>query len=224
MKPDIVIPAYNESQSIARVIEGLKPYAARIIVVDDGSVDGTADQALLAGALVLRHVINRGYGAALKTGSDWAVNQGATTILHFDADGQFEPKDIPSLMTALENNNCQVVLGSRFKGQVIGLPLLRRLTLKLAIVFTWLVSGLKLTDAHNGLRLFRSGAWQQMVLRQDRMAFSSELIDEIKRLKLNFIEAPVTVRYTNYSRQNSKQGRWPALRIVKDLFLGKLLR
>ncbi len=224
MKPYVVIPAYNEAGSITQVIVGVKSLADKVVVVDDGSTDATSKQAVQAGAIVLRHVINRGYGAALKTGSDWAVKQGADLILHFDADGQFEPRDVPLLVDSLTATQSQVALGSRFKGRVIGLPVMRRLTLKMAIIFTWLVSGLKLTDAHNGLRLFKAEAWQQMVLKQDRMAFSSELIDEIKRLKLSFIEVPVTVRYTTYSRQNSKQGRWPALRIVKDLFLGKLLR
>ncbi|MBU1038691.1 glycosyltransferase family 2 protein [Patescibacteria group bacterium] len=224
MKPDIVIPAYNEEPSIAAVVATVKPYANKVIVVDDGSSDQTATLAKSAGAVVLQHVVNRGYGAALITGSNWAIEQGAWAVLHFDADGQFDPQDIPRLVEYLVKDDNQVVLGSRFKGRVIGLPWLRRLTLKVAIIFTWVVSGVKLSDAHNGLRLFRATAWQLMILRQDRMAFSSELIDEIKRLKLNFVEAPVTVRYTDYSKQNSKQGRWPAVRIVKDLLLGKLLR
>jgi len=224
MKLIVVIPAFQEEASIGQVVKELLPLVDQVVVVDDSSTDRTAVVAAAAGATVLHHIINRGYGAALTTGSDYAVTQGADLIAHFDADGQFDPTDLPVLVKTLQNAKAQVALGSRFKGQALNMPWLRRLTLKLAIIFTWLVSGIRLTDAHNGFRLFTQEAWRMMNLRQDRMAFSSEVIDEIKRWRLPWVEVPVTVRYTNYSLKNSKQGSWPALKIVKDLFLGRLIR
>jgi hypothetical protein len=117
-----------------------------------------------------------------------------------------------------------VALGSRFLGKTLGMPQVRRLTLKFAIIFTWFVSGLKLTDTHNGFRAFTAEALKQMNFKQDRMAFSSEVIDEVARLKIPYVEVPVTVRYTDYSRKSSKQGSWPVLKIIRDIFWGKLTR
>ena len=224
MKVFIVIPAYQESPSVGAVVVGVRPYAEGVVVVDDGSTDGTGEVARAAGALVLRHMVNRGYGAALTTGTAYALAQGAEAVVHFDADGQFEPQDIPSLVSALSAGRPSAALGSRFLGRAVNLPWLRRLTLKLAIIFTWAVSGVRLSDAHNGLRAFTREALALMHWRQDRMAFSSEVIDELVRAKIPWAEVPVTVRYTAYSQQGSKQGKLPALKIVKDLFFGRLVK
>ncbi len=220
----VVIPAYQEAASLAGVVQRVRPFAERVVVVDDGSTDGTAEVARAAGATVLRHLINRGYGAALITGSTYALAQGAQVVVHFDADGQFEPSEIPRLVAALKLGVPSVALGSRFTGQVIGIPWLRQLTLKAAILFTWAVSGLRLTDAHNGFRAFTAAAWRLMHFSQDRMAFSSEVVDELARRNIPWVEVPVTVRYTTASLRGSKQGKLPVLRIVKDLLLGKIVR
>ena len=224
MRVAVVIPAYQEAKTIAVVVAQARPLVERVVVVDDGSTDGTANVAAAAGATVVRHLINRGYGAALTTGTAYALAHGAEAVVHFDADGQFEPAEISKLVAALRPGVPSVALGSRFLGQVIGIPLLRRLTLKVAILFTWAVSGLRLTDAHNGFRAFTAPALKLMHFKQDRMAFSSEVVDEIVRLKLPWVEVPVTVRYTTASKQGSKQGKLPILRIVKDLLFGKIVR
>jgi len=224
MKVVVVIPACQEAHNITAVVVSVLPFAQEIVVVDDGSTDGTAELARAAGATVLRHAVNRGYGAALVTGTVYALAHGAEAVVHFDADGQFEAAEIPRLLAALTPGLPSVALGSRFKGQVIGIPWLRRLTLKAAILFTWAVSGLKLTDAHNGFRAFTAEALRLMHLKQDRMAFSSEVVDELVRKHIPWVEVPVTVRYTTASRKGSKQGTLPVLRIVKDLFFGKIVR
>ena len=219
-----VIPAYQEAAAVGAVVRAVKPYVSQVVVVDDGSSDQTSVQARAAGAQVLRHWVNRGYGAALTTGTNYALAQGAEAVVHFDADGQFEVSDIPRLVAALKLGSPSVALGSRFLGQVEGLPHLRRLTLKLAILFTWAVSGIKLSDAHNGFRAFTKEALERMRWRQDRMAYGSEVVDEIVRTRTPWVEVPVTVRYTAATLKGSKQGRLPALKIVRDLFLGKLVK
>ncbi len=224
MKPWVVIPAFNEQAAVGDVVRRVRPFAGEVVVVDDGSADGTYAAAAEAGAVTLRHAVNRGYGAALVTGSQYALEHGASTIVHFDADGQFEETDIPRLAAALTPGSKSAALGSRFLGTAVGLPKLRRVTLKLAILFTWAVSGVRLTDAHNGFRAFTKEAWREFRLRQDRMAFSSELVDELVRTGTSFVEVPVTVKYTEYSKRGSKQGSLPAVRIVKDIFLGKFIR
>lgn len=224
MKPWIVVPAYEEAKLVGHVVRELLPFAEAVVVVDDGSSDTTKEAAASAGAIVLRHLINRGYGAALVTGTSYAMEHGAQVVVHFDADGQFDPADVPKLVAALSPGTASASFGSRFLGQALGLSWRRRLTLKLAIIFTWAVSGIKLSDAHNGLRAFTREAWEQMHFMQDAMAFSSEVVDELARLNLRPVEVPVTVRYTEYSRLSSKQGRFPVWRIVRDIFIGRIVR
>ncbi|MBI5734213.1 MAG: glycosyltransferase family 2 protein [Candidatus Kerfeldbacteria bacterium] len=223
MKIIVVIPAYNESLSVAAVVTAVRPLADEVIVVDDGSSDNTASLALSAGARVLQHLVNLGYGAALISGSHEALARGADIIVHFDADGQFEPSQISAVTAPIVNNQVEVVFGSRFLGEVVNISWLRLITLKLAIYFTWFLSGIKLTDAHNGFRATSRAAWQKMKLHQSRMAFSSEIVDEVARQKLHYQEVPVKVRYTTYSRAHSQQGSWPALKIIKDIFWNKFL-
>jgi glycosyltransferase involved in cell wall biosynthesis len=224
MRVAVVIPACQEEHNVAKAVTAVQPFAQLVVVVDDGSTDKTAEQAARAGAVVLRHRVNRGYGAALTTGTTYALAQGAEAVVHFDADGQFEATEIPQLVAKLTPGVPSAVFGSRFLGTAIGLPIFRRLTLKLAILFTWVVSGIKLTDAHNGFRAITREALKLMQLNQDRMAYSSEVVDELVRLQIPLLEVPVTVRYTTTSIEGSKQGKFPALRIVKDLLLGKLVR
>ncbi|KKT16835.1 MAG: hypothetical protein UW00_C0021G0001, partial [Parcubacteria group bacterium GW2011_GWB1_43_66] len=159
MKVFAIIPALEAVSSVGRVVEGLKNYVAEIVVVDDGSTDDTAQVAQKTGAQVLRHLVNRGYGAALITGSAYALARGAEAIVHFDADGQFTSADLPKLLAALKYGQPSAALGSRFLGTAVNIPVLRKIILKLGIIFTWATTGLKLTDAHNGLRAFTREAW-----------------------------------------------------------------
>lgn len=221
----VVVPAYNEQNSIGQVVKNLREFVDQVVVVNDGSTDETAALARAAGALVITHLVNRGYGAALATGTDYALDTSANYILHFDADGQFVPSDIPRLVEPLIEGKVQVALGSRFLGQAIDLPVLRRLILKVATVFTWAFSGLKLTDAQNGFRAFTTEAASAINIHQDGKAATSEIIDEVARLKLKYVEVPVTVYYTHYSLHKPKANSvWDVWRIVRDLFVGKIIK
>src|SRR5215831_15899689 len=117
----VVIAAYNEAATIARVIADAKSTGARVLVVDDGSKDRTADVAAAAGAVVIRHPINLGQGAALQTGLDFALAQGADVIVTFDADGQHRAADIAGLIDALVRHGADFALGSRFLGSAVNL-------------------------------------------------------------------------------------------------------
>ncbi|MFA4937505.1 MAG: glycosyltransferase family 2 protein, partial [Patescibacteria group bacterium] len=191
----------------------------------DGSTDNTKQQALAAGAMVLRHLINCGYGAALATGTEYAIKLQADLIVHFDADDQFVPEEVKLLLSPLISGQAEVVFGSRFLGKAINISWMRKVILKAAIIFTWIFSGLKLTDAQNGFRAFTREAAKQINIRQTGKAATSEIIDEVARLGLRFIEVPATVHYTNYSLNKAKANSiidvW---RIIRDLFLGKLIK
>ena len=219
----IVIPAFNEGEVIGDVIRGVRARFPDVVLVDDCSGDATGAAAAAAGAVVLRHPVNLGQGAALQTGIRYALQQGAGAIVTFDADGQHRVEDIDVLLARQRQTGADVVVGSRFLGTAQGIPPLRRLVLKAAVVFTRLTSGVQLTDAHNGLRLLTRRAAQRLQIRQNRMAHASEIVEQIGALGLSGAEAPVTIVYTAYSlRKGQKLGN--AVHILAELFLARLQR
>ena len=150
MKIFIVIAAYNEAESIGNVIRDLKKgHHTNIVVVDDGSKDNTSSIAKKAKAIVLKHSLNRGQGAALRTGIDYSVKKGADVVVTFDADGQHRVEDIPSMIRPVLNNEVDVTLGSRFLRKDSKVPLMRKIVLKGGIFLIRLFYGVKLTDVHN---------------------------------------------------------------------------
>ena len=220
----IVIPAYNEQEIIHDVIKNInKMNQYTVIVVDDCSTDDTVGASLDAGALVLRHIFNLGQGAALQTGIEFALQQGADYIVTFDADGQHDPDDIPLLITALENNNAEIALGSRFLGNAGGLRLIKKIFLQIATVFTSISTGLVLTDTHNGLRGFTREGAQKIYITQNRMAHASEILSQIGLKKIPYIEVPVTISYSDYSISKG-QKMTGAFDIILDIFSDKLFK
>jgi polyprenyl-phospho-N-acetylgalactosaminyl synthase len=219
----VVMAAYNEAPAIGRVLAELcqKPY--RVVVVDDGSSDGTCETALNFPVTVLQHATNLGQGAALQTGILFALRDPfIQTIVTFDADGQHDPADIVRLVEALQKNYA-VALGSRFMagGQASNMPLMKRLTLKLAVSITRWMTGLPLTDTHNGLRAFTRQAASQIHIRQNGMAHASEILSQIAALKLPYCEVPVSIRYTDYSKRKG-QSILNSLNILWDILGNKL--
>ncbi len=191
----IVIAAFNEAPRIAKTVAGLQACRWNVVVVDDGSVDQTQSIALRAGAVVLRHLVNRGQGAALQTGIDFALSQGGQWIVTFDADGQHQATDVPGMLERLAGGQVDIVLGSRFLGNAVQIPLHRRWLLKAAVLFTRLTTGLPVTDTHNGLRGLTASTARRLRTEEDRMAHASEILHHIASLKLRFVEHPVTVHY-----------------------------
>ena len=219
----IVIAAYREEAVIREVVSTVVAQWPNVVVVDDGSGDATAEQARLGGAQVLIHPVNLGQGAALATGIRHALIQGAQYIVTYDADGQHSMHDIERLVQPIVEGRAQVAIGSRFLGEALAMPASRKLLLKAAVLFTWLTAGVRMTDAHNGLRCFSAAAARQIRITQNRMAHASEIIEEIGQNKLSYIEVPVTIRYTEYSMAKG-QSMSNSLHIVLDLLLGRLFK
>jgi glycosyltransferase involved in cell wall biosynthesis len=217
-----VIAAYNEGPAIREVVRGLVAAGVDVVVVDDGSADDTGERARRAGATVLRHELNRGQGAALQTGISYALARGAEIVVTFDADGQHAVDDLPRLIAPLRAGTAEIALGSRFLEGGREVPRSRRALLRAAVAFTRVASGVRLTDAHNGLRAFSRRAAARLDLKLDRMAHASEIVDQIRRSGLPFVEVPVRVRYTEYSRRKG-QSSIAALKIAADYLLGRLL-
>jgi glycosyltransferase involved in cell wall biosynthesis len=219
----VICAAYNEATTIGRVVTELRRAGHQVVVVDDGSRDGTRRIAAAAGAAVVAHPVNLGQGAALQTGIDYAVSQGAEILVTFDADGQHRVADIPRLIDALRREGADFALGSRFLGQTYNLPTLRRFVLRAATVFTRLTTGLRLTDSHNGLRAFTRKGADAIRLRQNRMAHASEILVEIAQSGLRYVEVPVTIEYTAYSLAKGQRIS-DSLTILLDLFAQELYR
>ena len=223
MKVAVILPAYNEEENIERVVQELHTVrpAWDIVVVDDASTDQTGERARTNGVTVLRHLINRGQGAALRTGTEWALLHGADVIIHFDADGQFEARELPDFIAPLLKGEAEVVLGSRFLGNAhTHIPWTKRvLVLPIARLINWYITGIKLSDAHNGLRAFTRDAAFKVHITQDRMAHNSNIVAEIKKNNVPFKELPITVYYRSYGQRASA-----GFAILKDLFLEKLIK
>jgi len=219
----IVVPAYKEAARIRRALDELLPLYPNVVVVDDGSPDDSGAIARSCGVWVLRHPINRGQGAALQTGIDFALLRGATTIVTFDSDGQHDPANIPAMLAPLASGEADVTLGSRFLGRTVGMPFSRWVILKLAVLFTRVVSRIQVTDTHNGLRAFTRAAAQAVRIRQDRMAHASEILDEVRRLNLRYREVPVTIRYTAATLAKG-QSSLNAARVAWQFLIGKVVK
>lgn len=217
----IVIPGYDEGRVIAKTVASVRAWLPNVVVIDDGSSDNTAELARLAGAHVVRHPINLGQGAALATGIRYALLQQAEFIVTFDGDGQHRSEDIQVLLTTAREQNADVVLGSRFLGRADNMPRSRQWLLKAATAYTRLTTGLVLTDAHNGLRLFTRKAAEELRIRQNRMAHASELLEWLGSSGLRVVEAPVHIIYTEYSLAKG-QNFFSSFNILWDLWSSRL--
>jgi glycosyltransferase involved in cell wall biosynthesis len=220
--PWVVVPMFNESSSISTVVSDLREHFEHILCIDDGSSDDSAELARQSGAVVVRHPVNLGQGAALQTGFDYLVRHtSATHAVTFDADGQHLADDAQRMFEVARRNDLDVVLASRFQGRTHAMPLARRAVLRGAIWLSRRTSGLPLTDTHNGLRVLSRKAMSTIKLRQTRMAYASELESAIMQHGLSWAEEPATVVYTEYSRRKG-QRNINAVNIVFDLALQRL--
>jgi glycosyltransferase involved in cell wall biosynthesis len=219
----VVIAAYREERRLAQTLSGLCAAYPNVVVVDDGSPDRTGEVAARHPVWVLRHPINCGQGAALQTGIDFALAQGASIVVTFDADGQHAVEDIDWLVGPVRRGEVDVVLGSRFLGGSVGMPWARWLVLKGGVLFTRLISRVRVTDTHNGFRALSRRAAEQIRITHDRMAHASEILNQIKQKGLSYREEPVVISYTEETLAKG-QSSWNALKIVGQLLLGRIVR
>lgn len=215
----VIVPAYNEAPVIGRVIRGLFSHGFKnVVVVDDGSNDATAATARETGATVLHHLVNRGQGAALETGTCYALAQGAEYVVHFDGDDQFNAADIAPALTVLKTKQLAMVFGSRFLDTRSQVPRFKRMVLlPVARLVNYLITGVRLTDAHNGFRIFTRSAAPFVHIDHAGMAHNTEILAKVAEARLPFAEVPVAITYHEYG-----QGLGGGLRVLWDLFMGRL--
>lgn len=189
-----LLPAYNEEISIGSVVLRTKQYANRVIVIDDGSSDHTAEVAALAGEEVLRHPKNLGKGAALKTGFE-SLN-GSAVIVTIDSDGQHDPADIPRLADPILKGEADLVNGSRYlNGNKKDTPFYRRVGQKVLDAATSIDSGLSLTDSQSGFRAFSSCSKGAFRFKENGLAIESEMLADAAAAGLRVKEVEIGVRY-----------------------------
>lgn len=218
----VIVPVYNEAPTVAATVSELRQSFQHILCVDDGSTDGSDRLARAAGAVVVRHVLNQGQGAALQTGFDYVLRSTpATHVVTFDADGQHLVSDAVRMVDRARETGVDVVLASRFTGTTHEIPRLRRIILKAGTRFTRFTAKLDVTDTHNGLRVLSRRALTRIHLELPRMAYASEFLDAIVPNGLSYVEEPVTVRYTDYSRAKGQRNS-NSLNILFDLAVRKI--
>lgn len=201
----LIVPMYNEGRVVSDVITDAMKTFPNVVCIDDGSSDDSAELALAAGAVVICHPVNLGQGAALQTGFQFVRDQTrARFAVTFDSDGQHDPADVAAMVRTARSDDLAVVFGSRFLDDATTVSFAKRIVLRVAAMVTRLRTGMRLTDAHNGLRVLRRDALEQIDLRRNRMAHASEIVGQINRSGLEWREMPVHIRYTPYSRSKGQ--------------------
>lgn len=209
----VIIPAYNEQSVVGMVVKNviarlkeleIQGLQSEVIVIDDGSTDLTSMEAQQAGALVVRHAINCGVGAATGTGLKAALIRNADLAITLDADGQHNPNNIDQLMTPILEDTADIVIGSRLINPT-GMPLDRRIINWGANLITRLLFGVWTSDSQSGFRAFNRKSLELIKIRTNRWESSSEILGEAARLKLRLAEAPIEAIYTDYSRRKGQK-------------------
>ncbi len=209
MKLLIGIPAYNEEQMLGNVIASIPSKIkgfekVDIMIVDDGSTDGTKHIAQNKGALVLSHIINRGLGGALKTIFTYALQNQYDALVTFDADGQHVGEDLVKLVQPIIDGKKDVVIGTRWKYKA-KYPFSRYLVNQCANLITWFLFGIYTSDSQSGLRAFNRVAIEKIQITSDGMEVSSEFFKEIKTHNLRLGEVPISPIYTDYSKKKGQR-------------------
>lgn len=212
MKIVAIIPAYNEEESVGEIVKKTKEYVNDVIVIDDGSTDRTAEIAEKAGAIVYSHSRNRGLGLTIIDGYSLALKQNADIILQIDADGQYLPEEIPKLLKPINDKKADIVLGSRFAGEIEEMSLTKKIGNRLFSKITSFLSGTKITDAQTGFRAMRKEV-ADSIIPIGKYTYTQEMI--IRSLKEGYqvLEVPIFFAKRKYGKS----------RLIRNIFSYGLL-
>ena len=215
-----VIPCYNTEFHIAEVVTKCLPHVDQVIVVDDGSTDDTAEVARKAGAKVISHERNMGYGGAIKTGFREAQRNGNDIIVTIDGDGQHNPNEIPLLLEPILGGEADLVIGSRFLSNNHNMPNYRNFGIR---VITWLwnvFSKIKVSDSQSGFRTYNKALFKDLTLSENGMSISIEILEKARKKGVTITEVPVSCHYTHstISLNAIKHGLMVSLSVMRIRF------
>ncbi len=214
----MVVPVYNEAAVVGTVVEAVLHAFPNVVCVDDASTDASAEVARRAGAVVVQHPINLGQGAAIQTGLSYALaDPDMRYAVTFDADGQHRVVDAAAMVARLRTEPLDVLIGSRFLDTRTQLSPLKRAVLRAGVAYTNATTGVRMTDAHNGLRAMDREVVAGLRITQNRMAHASEIVEQIGARGWRYGEHPVEILYTHYSRTKG-QSVWNSVNILTELF------
>ena len=195
MKVCIVIPAYNEEETISRIVEEAKKYSKDVIVVDDGSADMTSALAKEGGAKVLRHAVNIGVGLATTTGNEYAVSKGFDVVVNLDSDGQHSASTVPKGVELVEKGGYDIVLGSRFLEKTERMPTILKLGNKFLTLTNRQIFGSNISDTQSGFRIVTADAWKRLSPRSTGYSICAEISALIGTKRLKYAEIPIETVY-----------------------------
>lgn len=211
----VVIPMLNEASVVGDVVREVRQVYPFVVCVDDGSSDGSLAEAAAAGATIVRHPINLGQGAALRTGIEFGMTfPSVRYFVTYDADGQHDLSAIKPMLDLLRTGDAEIVFGSRFLDKRSEISTAKRALLRAAIWYTRRSTGLALTDTHNGMRAFDRTVAEALDLQLNGMAHASEIVSIVARRHFRYAELPVHIRYTDYSKSKGQ----PLINGVNILF------
>ena len=218
-----IVPAYNEEKTIAKVMEDLMKMGFEVVVVDDGSKDNTYNIASNIiqennHGFICKHLLNRGLGAALRTGIEASLMEDPDVIVTFDADGQHDPQDILNVSKPIINGDADVVVGKRNFREM---PLSKKLGNQIMNLITLIFYGIKVNDSQSGLRAFNRKAAESIMINARDYGVSSEIVGEVKRHNLKFKEVTIKTIYTEYSMTkgtNLSEGLKILTKLIMNIF------
>ena len=200
------IPAYNEENTISDLVKSAKKFVDKVVVCDDGSTDDTLNNAKLAGAEIISHKKNQGYGAAITSLFDYCRMQNADVMITLDGDGQHDPNQIPILLDTISQHSVDVVLGSRFLDNNTDTPGYRKRGIKIITSAANFGADFKVSDAQSGFRAYSKSAINAIHPTEQGMAVSTEILLKISNKGLSLAEVPIT---TSYDGDTSEQNPVP---------------
>ena len=195
MKTLAAIPCHDEGLAIGSVVLKARKYVDEVLVVDDGSMDDTVEVAAEAGAVIVSHEVNKGYGAAIRSCFNYAKGDGFEVMVILDGDGQHDPSYIPDFIKAAKTGKADVVIGSRFLEKNKTIPKYRIVGMKVLNVFTGLVGNMETTDSQSGYRAYSRRAIEKIRITNHDMGAGSEILTQVGDCNLNVVEIPIDVRY-----------------------------
>jgi glycosyltransferase involved in cell wall biosynthesis len=220
----VIIPLYNEAGAVRKVADEVLQHFSNVVCVNDGSSDNSADEIIKTKARLVNHPINLGQGAALQTGIEYSLSdKEAKYFITFDSDGQHSIEDAEKMLDYIRSHNVDIVLGSRFLGKAVNISVMKKFVLKVAILFSNRTSGLKLTDAHNGLRVFNRYVAENLNIVNPDFSHASEIIETIAAKKFKYKELPVTITYSEYSKAKG-QSMFNAINIGLDVLINRIIK